>query len=49
MTIVEAIVRQLQGTLNAANDHGARFTITIPLPRKAAPGERSFAPSEPPA
>lgn len=47
MTIVEAIVRQLNGTLEAADDHGARFTITIPL-SSPAPITRSFAPPEPP-
>lgn len=49
MTIVEAIVRQLQGTLEAANDHGARFTIAIPLPSPAASVSRSFSPPNPPA
>jgi two-component sensor histidine kinase len=48
MTIVEAIVRQLGGMLDAANDLGARFTITLPLPAKAAPASRSFAPPPPP-
>jgi len=52
MTIVEAIVRQLHGQLVAVTDHGARFTITIPLASAAAstagPGSRSFAPPEPP-
>jgi two-component sensor histidine kinase len=50
MTIVEAIVRQLNGTLEAVNDHGARFTIRIPLaaPALSAPVSRSFAPPEPP-
>lgn len=48
MTIVEAIVRQLDGTLHAASDHGARFTITVPLPRHSPPVSRSFAPPEPP-
>lgn len=49
MTIVEAIVRQMRGTLDAVNDHGARFTITVPLPSKAAVGDRSFAPFDPPS
>lgn len=44
MTILEAVVRQLHGTLQAANDHGARFTITLPLPAPAGTGPRSFAP-----
>jgi len=50
MTIVEAIVRQLHGTLEARNDHGARFTLSIPLASPAAPAQvsRSFAPPEPP-
>ncbi|WP_309605761.1 sensor histidine kinase [Phenylobacterium sp.] len=45
MTILEAVVRQLRGTLEAANDHGARFTITLPLPAPAGRGPRSFAPT----
>ena len=44
MTILEAVVRQLHGTLQAANDHGARFTITLPLPAPAGTVPRSFAP-----
>jgi signal transduction histidine kinase len=50
MTIVQAIVRQLGGALEATNDHGARFTISIPLsaPSPPAPFSRSFAPPEPP-
>lgn len=47
MGIIEAIVRQLMGTLEAANDHGARFTIVLPLPAQGAPSPRSFAPPEP--
>ena len=49
MSIVEAIVRQLMGSLEAVNNHGARFTITLPLPAKgpAPSGSRSFAPPEP--
>jgi two-component sensor histidine kinase len=47
MGIIEAIVRQLMGTLEAANDHGARFTIVLPLPAQAPPASRSFAPPEP--
>lgn len=43
MSILEAIVRQLRGTLEAVNDGGARFTITIPLPSATAPTPRSFA------
>lgn len=44
MTILEAVVRQLRGTLQAANDHGARFTITVPLRAPPGTGPRSFAP-----
>ena len=44
MTILEAVVRQLHGTLQAANDHGARFTITLPLRAPPGTGPRSFAP-----
>ncbi|HEY8003937.1 MAG TPA: sensor histidine kinase [Phenylobacterium sp.] len=43
MTILKAVVRQLRGSLDARNDAGARFTITVPLPAPAAPS-RSFAP-----
>lgn len=43
MTILQAIVRQLHGTLEAANDHGARFTITVPVPDPAQRVSRSFA------
>jgi two-component sensor histidine kinase len=44
MSIVEAIVRQLRGTFHAADDNGARFTITAPLPSATAPpAPRSFA------
>jgi two-component sensor histidine kinase len=44
MSILQAIVRQLRGTLEARNDHGARFTITVPLASATAPVPRSFAP-----
>jgi two-component sensor histidine kinase len=44
MTIVQAIVRQLNGRLTAENDGGARFTLTFPLAATAAPAPRSFAP-----
>jgi two-component sensor histidine kinase len=47
MSIIEAIVRQLMGTLEAVNDHGARFTITLPLPPAKPPVSRSFSPPEP--
>jgi two-component sensor histidine kinase len=51
MSIIEAIVRQLAGSLEAANDGGARFTINLPLPEPAtrAPPStpRSFSPPEP--
>ena len=45
MSILEAIARQLRGTLEAVNDGGARFTITVPLPPSpaATPGSRSFS------
>ena len=44
MTIVRAITRQLRGSLEARDDHGARFTITIPLVAAVGPASRSFAP-----
>ncbi|THD58856.1 sensor histidine kinase [Phenylobacterium sp.] len=49
MTIVEAIVRQLNGLLEAVSDGGAKFTLTIPLPASGRSGpsagaSRSFAP-----
>jgi two-component system, sensor histidine kinase PdtaS len=45
LSIVQAIVRQLKGTLAAGNDGGARFTITIPLPEpRPTSDSRSFAP-----
>jgi two-component sensor histidine kinase len=47
MSIIQAIVRQLAGALEAANDGGARFTITLPLPTQGPPAPRSFAPPEP--
>ena len=31
MTVVHSIVQQLSGTLKAEDDHGARFTLTMPL------------------
>jgi signal transduction histidine kinase len=43
MSIVEAIVRQLRGTLEAVNDHGARFTLTVPLANGGPAVPRSFA------
>jgi two-component sensor histidine kinase len=43
MSILQAIVRQLDGSLAAVNDRGARFTLTIPLPSAKPPTERSFA------
>lgn len=46
MSILQAITRQLRGTLEAASEGGARFTLTIPLPSAAGPSSRSFA-SEP--
>jgi two-component sensor histidine kinase len=47
MSIIEAIVRQLSGALEAVNDQGARFTITLPLPSTKPPASRSFAPPGP--
>jgi two-component sensor histidine kinase len=46
MDILRAVVRQVRGTLEAHDDHGARFTITLPLPLPPgiAPMSRSFAP-----
>lgn len=44
MSIVEAIVRQLRATLDAADDHGAVFTITLPLSPSAPRTSRSFNP-----
>jgi two-component sensor histidine kinase len=46
MTILKAVVRQLRGSLDARNDPGARFTITLPLAPSAPPLSRSFAPPE---
>lgn len=46
MDILQAVVRQVQGTLEAENDHGARFIITLPLPSAVAPISRSFAPQD---
>jgi two-component sensor histidine kinase len=43
MSILQAIARQLRGTLQATNDHGARFTLTIPLGAPTASGPRTFA------
>jgi two-component system, sensor histidine kinase PdtaS len=44
MTILQAIVRQLNGTFHAVSDNGARFTLTVPLAAGAAGTPRSFAP-----
>jgi two-component sensor histidine kinase len=46
MDILQAVVRQVQGTLEARNDNGARFTITLPLASAIAPMPRSFAPQD---
>lgn len=46
MDILQAVVRQVHGTLEAQNDHGARFIITLPLPSAVAPISRSFAPQD---
>ena len=40
------VARQLRGSLDARDDHGARFTITLPLPPGAAKTSRSFAPPD---
>ena len=47
MSIVDAIVRQLRATLDAADDHGAVFTITLPLTPSAPRVSRSFSPPAP--
>ena len=44
MSILQAIVRQLDATFEAESDHGARFTITLPLTAARARPSRSFAP-----
>lgn len=44
MTILKAVVRQLHGSLEARDDHGACFTITLPLSPTRAALTRSFAP-----
>lgn len=44
LTIVKAVTRQLRGSLEARDDNGARFTITIPLTASVRPASRSFAP-----
>jgi two-component sensor histidine kinase len=46
MDILQAVVRQVHGTLEAQNDNGARFIITVPLPSPIRPMPRSFAPQE---
>ena len=46
MDILLAVVRQVHGALEAEDDHGARFTITLPLPSAVAPMSRSFAPQD---
>jgi len=46
MDILQAVVRQVHGALEAEDDHGARFTITLPLPSAVAPMSRSFAPQD---
>lgn len=44
MAILQAIVRQLNGHLEAVSRHGARFTLTVPLETRAAPPmPRSFS------
>nr|MEA2799874.1 hypothetical protein [Phenylobacterium sp.] len=44
MIIVKAVVRQLRGSLDARDDHGACFTITVPLSPSGPKASRSFAP-----
>lgn len=44
MTIVQAIVRQLGAQLQALNDGGAPFVISVPLPQAKRAESRSFAP-----
>ena len=44
MTIVAAILRQLEATLQIEDDHGAVFTISIPLRGDRPKLSRSFAP-----
>jgi two-component sensor histidine kinase len=44
MTILKAVVRQLNGSLDARDDQGARFTITLPLAPVRPEPTRSFAP-----
>jgi two-component system, sensor histidine kinase PdtaS len=44
MAIVQAVVRQLNGLFEAVTAHGARFTLTVPLPGAAPKVSRSFAP-----
>lgn len=44
MTIVQAVVRQLGGHLDARTDGGARFVLSAPLARPRAVESRSFAP-----
>ncbi len=46
MDILQAVVRQVRGTLEAQDDHGAHFIITLPLPSAVAPMPRSFAPQD---
>jgi two-component sensor histidine kinase len=47
MSILQAIVRQLNGFLEAVDDHGARFTITFPMPSAGKGPSRSFSPPSP--
>jgi two-component sensor histidine kinase len=46
MDILQAVVRQVNGALEAQDDHGAHFIITLPLPSAVAPMPRSFAPHD---
>lgn len=44
MDILQAVVRQVDGVLEAEDDDGARFTITLALPSAVGIPSRSFAP-----
>lgn len=46
MTVVRAIARELGARLEAEDDGGARFTLSIPLPRPETPADRSFDPPD---
>ena len=46
MTVVRAIARELSARLEAEDDGGARFTLSVPLPRPETPAGRSFDPPD---